>query len=77
MKVFESVIKRLAPRWFVLRDAHAGTQTVLFQPRFAMSLLRGPMTRQELVTARRASAPDEAPKSRRVTSEAQVPHASP
>ena len=39
---------RIAPRWFVLRDVHAG-ETVLMQPRYAMSMLRGPMTRSELV----------------------------
>ncbi len=45
-------IGRLSPRWFVLRDAHAGEEPVLMQPRSAISLLRGPMTRRELRRAR-------------------------
>src|SRR5690349_10542524 len=45
------VMQRLAPRWFVMRDAHA-RGTVLFQPRWAMSFLRGPMTRGEILQAR-------------------------
>jgi hypothetical protein len=52
-KALGSVVKRLALRWFVVRDAHAGAQPVLLQPRWAMSLLRGPMTRGELELARR------------------------
>ncbi len=47
------LVQRIAPRWFVLRDVHAG-DAVLMQPRYAMSLLRGPMTRSELVAARAA-----------------------
>jgi hypothetical protein len=46
-------VKRLALRWFVMRDAHAGGAPMLVQPRWAMSLLRGPMTRGELELARR------------------------
>jgi hypothetical protein len=45
------LVQRIAPRWFVLRDVHAG-EPVLMQPRYAMSMLRGPMTRSELVAAR-------------------------
>src|SRR3954452_21032224 len=41
-------LQRLAPRWFVLRDAHTGQGSVLLQPRWAMSFLRGPMTRSEI-----------------------------
>jgi hypothetical protein len=51
-KSLAAVVKRLSHRWFVLRDARAGAP-VLFQPRWAMSLLRGPMTRAELERARR------------------------
>ena len=47
-----SVVKRLAPRWFVMRDARAGSEPFLLQPRWAMSLLRGPMTRLEIQRAR-------------------------
>jgi hypothetical protein len=43
-----STIKRLAPRWFVLRDAHRGEGAVLLQPRWTMSFMRGPMTRSEI-----------------------------
>jgi hypothetical protein len=41
-------VKRLAPRWFVMRDVHASEGTVLLQPRWAISLLLGPMTRTEI-----------------------------
>jgi hypothetical protein len=45
-------VQRLAPRWFVIRDVHVPNGIALLQPRCAMSLLRGPMTRAELRTAR-------------------------
>src|SRR5262249_10901496 len=41
-------LQRLAPRWFVMRDVHAGEGTVLLQPRWTMSFMRGPMTRSEI-----------------------------
>jgi len=44
----ESTLQRLAPRWFVVRDAHASSPPVLLQPRETMSWMRGPMTRREL-----------------------------
>ncbi len=50
-------LQRLAPRWFVMRDAHSGQGTVLLQPRWAMSFLRGPMTRSEIQRALAARAP--------------------
>ena len=43
---------RLAPRWFVVRNAHAKSPPILVQPRYAMSLMRGPMTRLEIRAAR-------------------------
>ena len=46
------VIKKLANRWFVMRDVHAGEGALLLQPRWAMSFLRGPMTRNEIRMAR-------------------------
>jgi hypothetical protein len=49
-------VRRLAPRWFVMRDACAKGGPVLLHPRTAMSLLRGPMTRVELQAALRAEA---------------------
>jgi hypothetical protein len=45
-------VQRLAPRWFVIRDVHVNNGIALLQPRWAMSLLRGPMTRTELKRAR-------------------------
>jgi hypothetical protein len=42
------VVKRIAPRWFVMRNVHQSSDPVLLQPRYAMSLLRGPMTRVEV-----------------------------
>ncbi len=45
------VVKKLAPRWFVVRDARSPRPTLL-NPRWAMSYLRGPMTQSELRRAR-------------------------
>ena len=47
-----STLTRLAPRWFVVRNAHAKGPPILVQPRYAMSLMRGPMTRLEIRAAR-------------------------
>ena len=47
-------LQRLAPRWFVVRNAHVSSPPILMQPRYAMSLLRGPMTRGEIRAARGA-----------------------
>jgi hypothetical protein len=44
-------IQRLADRWFVIKDTHAKVGPLLLQPRYAMSWLRGPMTRGELRAA--------------------------
>jgi hypothetical protein len=44
-------IQRLADRWFVVKDTHAKVGPLLLQPRYAMSWLRGPMTRGELRAA--------------------------
>lgn len=43
-----TVLKQLRPRWFVVRDAHTGASSVLLRPRWAMSFMRGPMTRHEI-----------------------------
>ncbi len=48
----QSTLRRLAPRWFVVRNAHATSPPILMQPRYAISLLRGPMTRLEIRAAR-------------------------
>ncbi len=45
--VLGALVKRLTPRWFVVRDAHSAKLTLL-NPRWAMSYLRGPMTQCEL-----------------------------
>jgi hypothetical protein len=47
-----NTIKRLSPRWFVVRDVHAGEGPILLQPRWALSFMRGPMTRNEIRKAR-------------------------
>jgi Helicase HerA, central domain len=44
--------KSLYPRWFIMRDVHSKHGTVLLQPRWALSYLRGPMTPAELRMAR-------------------------
>ncbi|MFO0556138.1 MAG: helicase HerA-like domain-containing protein [Polyangiaceae bacterium] len=51
----DEVLKNLRPRWFVVRDAQGGT-TQLLRPRWAMSWMRGPMTRVEIRRARKARA---------------------
>jgi hypothetical protein len=47
-----TTLQRLAPRWFVIRNAQAKSPPLLMQPRFAISLMRGPMTRMEIQAAR-------------------------
>lgn len=47
-----TIVKRLGPRWFVLRNTHAKQGPVLLQARWAMSWMRGPMTRTEIRRAR-------------------------
>jgi hypothetical protein len=76
-RALASVVKRLAPRWFVMRDAHAGAVPFLLQPRWAMSLLRGPMTRVELAAARRFAASGETPPWSRRRPAAGVSHGHP
>ena len=46
------LVKKLAPRFFVVRNVHDGGEPRVVQPRWAMSLMRGPMTRSELTKAR-------------------------
>ncbi|MBN8611090.1 MAG: DUF853 family protein [Deltaproteobacteria bacterium] len=48
------LLKRLQPRWFVVRDVRDSEQCALLQPRWTMSLMRGPMTRVEIRRARAA-----------------------
>jgi hypothetical protein len=44
-------LRRLAPRWFITRNAHDAKGAVLLQPRWTMSFMRGPMTRSEIRAA--------------------------
>lgn len=53
-----NLVKRLSPRWFLMRDMHAEQGLVLLQPRWAMSHLRGPMTRNEIRLARELTRTD-------------------
>lgn len=49
----EHIVQRLAPRCFVVRNAHAAAAgPVLLRPRDTWSLMRGPLTRAELGTVR-------------------------
>ncbi len=53
-----NIVKRLAPRWFLMRDAHSEQGLVLLQPRWTMTYMRGPMTRNEIKKARELTASD-------------------
>ena len=55
-KALSATIKKLAKRWFVLRNVHADS-AVLVQPRWAMTWMKGPMTRPELRRALADAAP--------------------
>lgn len=50
-QALDQTVQQLAKPWFVLRDMHAGPAPVLLQPRYAMTYVRGPMTRSELMRA--------------------------
>ncbi|HEX2735348.1 MAG TPA: hypothetical protein VHM70_27275 [Polyangiaceae bacterium] len=50
-QTLHETVKRIGPRWFVMRDVHQSGAPLLLQARYAMSLLRGPMTRNELKRA--------------------------
>jgi hypothetical protein len=43
-----AVIKSLEPRWFLVRNAHDREGVKLVMPRYAMSFMKGPMTRGEI-----------------------------
>jgi hypothetical protein len=47
----DQLVQRIGSRWFVVRSA-GGNAVSLMHPRWAMSLLRGPMTPRELARAR-------------------------
>jgi hypothetical protein len=46
--LLSATLKRLAKRWFLLRNVHTGEGACLVQPRHAICWMRGPMTRAEL-----------------------------
>ncbi|MEY4544370.1 MAG: hypothetical protein RL685_565 [Pseudomonadota bacterium] len=45
------LLRRIESRWFLLRNVHARPNTMLLQPRWALSYLRGPMTQREIRSA--------------------------
>lgn len=47
----DKLLQKIAPRWFVVRTAGRNALSLL-QPRWALSLLRGPMTPREIARAR-------------------------
>ena len=47
-RTLANIIKVLAPRWFVLRNAHQTSGTLLLQSRTTLCWLKGPMTRGDL-----------------------------
>ena len=49
---YHQILKQLEPRWFVIRNAHDRRPPQLVQPRWTMTVMRGPMTRTELRRAR-------------------------
>lgn len=53
-EALSNTLQRLAPRWFVVRNAHASSPPILAKPRYAMTFMRGPMTRVEIRRARGA-----------------------
>lgn len=48
-----TLIKSLSDRWFLLRNMRSNTGTLLYQPRWALSYLRGPLTLAEIARLRR------------------------
>jgi hypothetical protein len=54
-KELSSILRHLAPRWFLVRDVHSREGTTLLHPRWALSFLRGPMTHNELRRAAQAA----------------------
>jgi len=49
---YDAMLRQLEPRWFLIRDAHQPGPPQWVRPRFAITVLRGPMTRQEIRRAR-------------------------
>jgi hypothetical protein len=72
-------LRQLAPRWFVVRNAHACKVPILVQPRCTMTLMRGPMTRTEIHQARewRASMENWKPAGEETRAESSKPYVEP
>ncbi len=68
----EKTIAALGNRLFLLHNIHRGSEPTVFQTRWALSYLRGPMTREEIARLTR-----ETPTSRRVPPIASQPAAAP
>jgi hypothetical protein len=49
---YDGLLRQLEPRWFLVRNAHTQRRPARVRPRFAITVLRGPMTRQEIKRAR-------------------------
>lgn len=49
-----TTLQRLAPRWFLVRNSRVKSPPILMNPRQAMTVMRGPMTRTEIRRARNA-----------------------
>jgi hypothetical protein len=50
-------LQRLAPRWFIVKNAHVpNVGSILLNPRHTMTVMRGPMTRSEILQARQRRA---------------------
>jgi DNA helicase HerA-like ATPase len=58
-KSLGATVRKLRPRWFVLRDAHDGEACWFLRPRDSLSWLRGPMTREDLRRLAREAPPSE------------------
>jgi hypothetical protein len=56
-----TTLQRLAPRWFLVRNAHVSAVPVLLHPRYALSFMRGPMTRGEIREGRERAGRSESP----------------
>ena len=47
-----ATLKKLVPRWFLVKNAHRGDLLTILRPRECLSFMRGPMTRAEIVRVR-------------------------
>ncbi len=53
-----NVLRRLGPRWFMVRNVHSDSKMTLLKPRWALSYLRGPMMQSEIRRALGGEAPN-------------------